>query len=331
MPKQIYVNGKPFFNAAGDFDPTTAGFQYARTTLSFIRSKVLKQKFYEIDISEYLPVDMGEAAWADEIVQNATFFTGGDFFKGDVELGGGKHPQVDTGITPIRMPVRNWAYEMHWTISEVALAAQANKWDVVESKLAALKKTWDLGIQKLAFLGRPGDTVMTGLMNNAVVTLNTSVVPVAISAMSTAQFSTFVGAVLAAYANNSNSTAFPDTFVMPMSDYLGLGVPVSQTYPNVTQLAYLLDTFKKMTGNEKFVIKPLAYAEAAKSGGAFAKNRSALYRNDPDTLSLSIPVQFTMPEPRTVDSYTWTQLAYGQYSGVLINRPREVLLFEQQA
>jgi hypothetical protein len=34
-----------------------------------------------------------------------------------------------------------------------------------------------------------------------------------------------------------------------------------------------------------------------------------------------------MAEPRTVDSMDWLQLAYGQYSGVLVNRPREVLYY----
>jgi len=327
MKNPFSILGKSLFNANGDVDVNSTGFKYVISTLSYIRSKIIGQKFFEVDIASYVPVDVGEAAFADEIIQNTEFYTGGSFFEGDIDQGGSRISTVDALMVPNKMPVRNWRKKVNWTLFEIQQAAVASRWDPVEAKMRSLKKNWDLGIQELAFLGRPGDTTMTGLLNNAVVTINTTRIKKAISSMTAAEFATFVGGILGDYYSNSNSTVLPDTFVMPTADYLGLGVPVSSTYPNISMKEYLENTFKKMTNNENFKILPIAYATAANSRSDFTKDRYVLYRRDPETLSLSIPVDYTMAEPRTVDSMDWLQLAYGQYSGVLVNRPREMLYY----
>ena len=328
MKNPFSILGKSMFNSNGDIDVNSTGFKYVISTLSYIRSKIIEQKFFEVDIADFLPVDVGEAAFSDEIVQNTEFYTGGSFFEGDVDQGGSRISTVDASMVANHMPVRNWRKKVNWTLFEIQQAAVASRWDPVEAKMRSLKKNWDLGIQELAFLGRPGDTVMTGLLNNATVNINTTRIRLAISSMSAAQFSTFVGGILADYYSNSNNTVLPDTFVMPTSDYLGLGVPVSSTYPNISMKEYLENTFKRMTNNDGFKILPVAYASAANSRSDLTKDRYVLYRRDPETLSLSIPVDYTMAEPRTVDSMDWLQLAYGQYSGVLVNRPREVEYFD---
>lgn len=327
MKNPFSILGKSLFNANGDVDVNSTGFKYVISTLSYIRSKIIEQKFFEVDIADYVPVDVGEAAFSDEIVQNTEFYTGGSFFEGDVDQGGSRISQVDASMVANKMPVRNWRKKVNWTLFEIQQAAVASRWDPVEAKMRSLKKNWDLGIQELAFLGRPGDTTMTGLLNNAVVTINTTRIKKAISSMTAAEFSTFIGGLLGDYYTNSNSTVLPDTFVMPTADYLGLGVPVSSTYPNISMLEYFGNMLKRMTANENFKILPVAYATTANSRGDFTKDRYVLYRRDPETLSLSIPVDYTMAEPRTVDSMDWLQLAYGQYSGVLVNRPREVLYY----
>jgi len=322
------IAGLPLFNSNGDIDPNTTGFKYVTSTLSYIRKQIIAQKFFEVDIPDYVPLDLGEAAWSDEIIQNSEYYTGGSFFEGDVDQGGSKISRVDTAIVPNRMPVCNWRKKAEWTIFELKQAANASNWDPIEGKIRSLKKNWDLGIQELAFLGRPNDTVMTGLLNNGAVNIDTTTIAVQIASMSDLVFQAFVKAILTAFYDNSNSTALPDTFVMPADDYLGLGSAASATFPNISKFEYLENMFKKMTHNDKFRILPLAYASATNSRGDLSKDRYVLYRNDVETLAMAIPVDFTMLEPRTVDSMDWLQLAYGQYSGVLINRIREVEYFD---
>lgn len=331
-----HIGGRALLNSNGNIDPSSEGFQYTIETLSYIRSKVVTQKFFEVDVSAYVPIDVGEGGWADEIVQNLTFMTGGSFFDGDVDMqtGTGRVAGVDAALAPIRMPVLTWAKQAFWTVFEIMKAAQANNWDVVSAKLESLKKNWDLGIQETAFLGHPSRTTVAGLLTDSAVTINTTLIDFSLSAMTYTQFTNFVAGVLAAYFTNSNSTVLPDTFVIPTNDYLGLGVPYTGTggFVNVSKLEYLAKTFQTMTGNPNFKILPLAYAQAANNASrGVNKNRYVLYRNNPDTLSMSIPVDFTMLEADTQNKINWGQPAYGQYSGVLINRKAEVLYLDQTA
>lgn len=329
MASKMTVKGMPLFNASGDIDIASSGFKYLIDTMSFIRSEVIKQIFYELSIADYMPVDVGEAAWKSEIVQNLEFYEGGSFADGFTNQGGSRTPQVDTALSQIRMPVKTWKKKVSWTIAQLAEAANVGNWDVVEAKLRSLKKNWDLGVQELAFTGLAGETDITGLLNNANVNINTTLLTEPISGMSDVEFQTFVGGLLKAYYANSNSTRLPDTFTLPTEDYLGLGAAASATFPNITKLEYLHNVMKKMTGNEGFKILPLTYAQAANNPDA--KDRYVLYRNDPETLKLSIPVDITMNQAYTLNGFDFEQLAYGQVSGVLVPRPREILYIDVTA
>lgn len=330
--KMPTILGMPLCNANGDLDVNSAGFKYVIDTMTYIRSRIVEQKFYKVPIADYFPVDVGEAAWAEEIVQNLAVTMGGDFFQGDINThtGNGKIASVDAALFPIRMPVHTWSKASNWTVVEIAKAAATGNWDIVEARMQALKTDWDLGIQEVGFLGHPVNPLMTGLLNDSEVNINTTVIPEPISEMDETEFQTFVTLLLATYYANTNDTSMPDTFVMPTSDYLGLGSAASATFPNITKLEYLLNAFKKMSRNEKFQILPLAYCEAARNAArGIDKNRYALYINESETLSMAIPVDFTMLDADTSNKMNWQQPGYGQYSGVLINRKREVLYLDE--
>jgi hypothetical protein len=331
LPIPEFIGGRRLTNANGDIDPTSTGFKFIIDTLSYIRASVIEQKFYEVDIANYLPMDVGEAAWMEEIVQNLTFNTGGSFYEGDVDIQSdtSRLAQVGAALAPIRMPVKTWAKATGWSIMEISKAAAANRWDVVESKLKSLKKNWDLGIQRTAFLGHPDGTI-TGLLNASEVNINTTLITVPISEMSETQFAALVAGLLPAYFTNSNSTQLPDTFIIPTDSYLGMATPFSTTFPAISKLEYLLNSLKKMTANENFQILPLAYAQSANNVDAgLTKDRHVLYRNDADDMAMSIPVDFTMLEADTSNKVNWQQAAYGQYSGVLVNRKRGVYYLDE--
>jgi hypothetical protein len=329
-----FIGGRRLVNANGDIDPSSSGYQYLITTLSYIRAEVVKQIFYEISIEDYVPMDVGEAAWMEEIVQNLQYNTGGSFYDGDINTQEytGRLSNVGAGISPIRMPVKTWGKRTGWTIMEIAMAAAANKWDVVEAKLESLKKNWDLGIQETAFLGHP-DGTLTGLLNDSEVNINTTLITEQVSGMSGAEFQTFVAGLLNAFYDNSNSTILPNTYIMPTDDYLGMVAAASPDYPNISKLEYLLNALKKATANESFKILPLTYSQAAINNTlrGLNKNRHVLYRRDPKTLSMTIPVDFNMLQARSVDEINWAQAAYGQYSGTLVTRKREVLYLDETA
>jgi len=331
MSRRVNIQGMALTNANGAIDVNSAGYEYVIKTTSEIRSRIVEQKFYKVAPADFMPVDVGEAAWKSEIVQNITYDLAGDFYQGDNETmtGGGRIAEVNTALAPIRMPTIVWAKGISWNVAEVAQASASSNWDIIEGKMKSLKRNWDLGIQETAFLGHPTEAAMTGLINNGEVTINTAIITEPLSGMTETEFTAFVATVLNTYFANSNETEMPDTFVMPTSDYLGMGVPYSATYPNISKLEYLLNTFKKMTANEGFQIKPLVYCEASKNSiRGINKQRYVLYKNDPDTLSMSIPVDFNMYQADTSNSIFWQQPSIGQYSGVLVTRAPEILYFD---
>lgn len=333
LPGHMSIGKHMLTNANGDINTSGLGYQYLIDTLSQIRAEVVEQKFYRIAPADFMPVDVGYGAWGDEIIQNLTFQTGGGFFDGDIDTQSdtGRMAQVDAGLSPIRMPIITWAKQSVWTIADIAKAAAASNWDLVAAKMESLKTNWDLGIQEVAFLGHPAKPLVTGLLNDGEVNINTTLITVPISAMTETQFNALVSGILAAYFVNSNNTEDkPDRFVIPADDYLGLVGPVSETFPNISKIEYLNNAFQKATDNPNFKIQGLAYAQDENNvGRGINKNRYTLYKSDPKTMKLTIPVDFTMLESATANNFNWTQPAHGQYSGLLINRKREVLYLDE--
>jgi len=334
LPATVGNGRYTLLNANGDIDTSSSGFQYIIDTLTHIRSQIVEQKFYEIAPADFVPVDVGEGSWMEDIVQNLTFHTGGSFYEGDVDIQTetSRLAQVGAGLDKLSMPVKTWAKQCGWTIMEISKAAAANNWDVVSGKMKSLKKNWDLGIQETCFLGHPVTTALKGLLNDDEVNINTTLITKPLSEMTETEFTAFVAGILPAYFANSNDTALPDTFVMPNSDYLGMSAPYSPSFPNISKLEYLLNAMRKTTQNEGFQVLGLSYSDSARNASrGISKNRYALYKYDPETLKMSIPVDLTLLEADTTNKINWIQAGYGQYSGTLINRKREVLYLDETA
>jgi len=319
---RLSILGRPLLNASGDVDIASTGFKYLIDTMTQINAKIIQQKFFEIMPGDYIPMDVGNAAWKSQIVQNLELQEGGDFEDGFVNNGGSRVAQTDVALYQTSMPTATWRKKVHWDIGQLAEAANSNNWDIVEAKLRGNKKNWDLGVQNGAFNGFRINSKMTGLLNNDSVNINTTLITKKISDMEASEFQTFVGAVLNTYYNNTNNTLmFPTTFMIPAADYLGLGDPVSASFPNVSKMKYLTDMFTEMGAKIKIV--PMVYCESAHNTDA--KDRYVLYNNDPETLKMTIPVDYRANQAYSINGFDFEQMAYGQVSGVMINRPREVL------
>ena len=321
-------------NANGAFDTNSAAYQFVIDTLSYIRSTIIEQKFYKIPFADFVPVDVGEGAFGSEIIQNMSFQVGGDFYAGDVNANPTQGRIADVGafLQPTRIPTQLWMKKAIWTTIEVKQAAATNKWDVIASRIESLKKDWDLGLQETCFLGHPTISTMSGLLNNAEVTINTDLIAVPISEMTVAQLKSFIQNALTEYWANTNNTEMPDTFLMPTADLLGMGDFVGDTTvinPLALKIDVIENMFKKITQNENFKVRHVAYCQANRNSvRGINKDRYVLYKNDAETLNMPIPIDFDMLAADTGDQIQWAQGAYGQYSGVLINRVPEVLYLD---
>jgi hypothetical protein len=303
------------------------GYEIDITSLTLIQKSVVEQKFFEIFPADYVPVRVGEGAWSTNLVTYRSFTAGDDFATGLINLGSGsgRLGAVDVGVDAVSVKVNNWAKQIGWTLPELQVASRAGNWDIVTAKERGRKKNWDLGIQRTIFLGLPGDNGTRGLLNQAI-TPNTTLITARISAMTAVQLNAFATTVLGAYRAATNYTAWPTHFVLPEVDFLGLGAPSSPETPLKSKLQVLMETFATMTNNPGFKILPLAYAQAAQSG--LATDRYMLYRYDEDSLRADVPVDYTATLANTLDSFSYQNVGYGQFTGVMAYRPLEMFYMD---
>lgn len=308
------------------------GYEVAITTLTTITKKISEQKFFQLAPADYLPVRVGEGAYSSNLLTYRSFDVSDIFESGIVDLGGNNDrlSVADAAIDALNIKVINWAKANTYSIFDLEMAAKAGNWDLVTSKEKSRKRNWDLGIQKVAFLGAQGlnsgsNASALGLLNQSGITLNSTLITKAISAMSTSELNTLQQGLVKAYRVNCNYTAFPTHFVIPESDYNGLASQSSQDFPIKSKLQLLEEGFQVICRNKNFKILPCAYADSANSGGALTKQTYVLLNYDEESLKMEIPLDYSNTLANSVNNFQFNSVGFGQFTGVLVLRPLEVL------
>ena len=332
------TNGMEILNATGDVNADAMGYQIVIDTLTYIKKQVTMQKFYEVNFADYIPTAVGDGAFSASLLTNLTFSVADDFESGNVgtATGGSKISEVDTTIASKSVPVINWVKGISYSIFDINQALVANNWDIIMGKEHSRMKNWKLGLQKIAFLGSKANSAnVAGLFNNSSVNINTSFITAPISTLaagsSAGQFSYFVANLIALYNTNTNSSETkPNRFVIPLSDWLGLATPVPGTTTLTPMIEYLLLAFRKLCGDD-FEIMPSAYGDGVNNKaflGSNGKQVYALYRDDPESIRMDVPVNYTPTQPNSLNNFQFQNAAYAQYTGVGFYRNLETLLFQ---
>ena len=305
------------------------GYQIDITTLTAIISKITEQKFFKIPFADYMPVKVGEGSWSAALTTFRTFLTGGQFEEGIINSGSnnGRLAAADAGVDALTIKVLNWGKTVGWTLPELQIASRSGNWDIVTSKEKSRKTNWDLGLQRVSFLGVRGDTNALGLLTQSI-TPNTAVITKAIKSMSTAELKTFQAAIIAAYRLNCAYTAWPTHFIIPESDYLGLAAQAAPDFPIKSVLVLLEDAFKAITQNPNFKILPLAYADVVNSDSQLTTQRYTLLNYDEESVRMDIPVDYTATLANSNDNFSFQNVGFGQFTGVLAYRPLEMMYFD---
>ena len=314
---------KPIYNAA------PAGYQQQIDTLTFIKQETISQQFYEINPAEFVPIKVGEGAWTNESLYYTDFKLIGDFEAGIIGQGTGtRKAKTQVGFDSVRLPNFFWANELDYSLIEVQQASQnlGSAISLIKQKEEAQKMAWDLGIQKTAFLGLENVSDVEGLLTLSNVVPDPTTIANPISGMNPTDINAFVKNIVGKFFLNSNKTAYPDTFVMPTFDYLGLGSFVSELRPDITKYKIVLEAFIFATGNPNFKITSVQYSD--KSDNNLGLNRYVLYKNNSRTLEMNIPIDYTSTSFGTANGFDFSSVAYGQFSGVIAKRPLEIMYFD---
>jgi hypothetical protein len=326
-------------NATGDTADNATGYQIAIDTLTYLVKQVSEQKFYEVPFADFMPVIVGEGAFSESLLFNRTYSTAEDFEAGNIRQGnaGARLSSADAAVDGVTQKTQFWAKDITYSLIEVEQALRANSWDPIQGMHEARKTNWDLGLQITAFLGLSTDSRYPGLLTNSAFTADTGTITKYISSMTAAEFATFLAAFLQTYITNVGSTAMPDTMIMPQADYVACSQLMVQnviaagsgTYVGMNLLEYLKTCLKTATGNQNFEIKSLYYADKVVNNAlrGLNKNYYMLYRRDPKSIRMNIPVDYTVTQANSINNFQFQDVAYGQYTGLVSLRNKEAMVY----
>lgn len=332
LSKEEYKNQFRVNNAVAFATPNTYGLEKTITTLTQIIADVQRQKFYTVaePLTSYVPIEMGTGAYGKQLFQYAVAQVGDNFEAGIIQPGNGINKDANIDITIDGTSIRNNFWRMKYEATKEILESarvNAQTFSYIEEQERARLKTSQLGIQKILFKGTD-DSLNTGLLNNPDVTVNTSLLPANISAMSITQLTNFAKTAISTFFTNSNSTTFPNTWLMPTSDYMSLGVPINPEFPIGTIREFLERAFIDAGAPADFKILHTVYNNTASSTGG---GRHVLYNRDADVLTMYIPKPYTPYPLYPVGSLDMISDAEMQFTGVWVKRPAEMLYMDVTA
>lgn len=293
------------------------------TLLTVLERNISEQKFYTVDPTKFVPFDTSTGAFADYITVLRSYQNiDGDLstWERGNDTDNARRNQVGVKVESVALKIHNLDKMVSYSMFELRQAAQTGIWNLVVEKERARKRDYDLAVQKAVLLG---DADHKGLLNQTEITTNTTILPKKISTMNATEFKTFLQTVFAEYFKHTGYTALPDTLVMPVSDFMGLGTAVDEQYPVFTTMFQRLsDVFKQVTGNPNAEILPLAYCEKQFNGDAY---KYVLYRRDFDSIRAYQPFGYNVVNGATVDGINYQNTAWARISDVFVNRPVEAL------
>lgn len=318
-----------FTREGGMLKLNSLGYQQVTSTLTQVVGQIVQQKFFEIAPADFVPMVSGQGSFKRQLLHWRSFVMSEGFEAGIIgnSTNNAQTQLVDASFDALYQNVINWAKKTTYNVFEIEEAMQANSlFSLIEARELARKKEWDLGLQKVAFKGIGSET---GLLNNASATVDTSNLTKRLYSMTAAELNTFVGVMYGLYRANCLYTAKPTHFVMPEADFNGLASFPDATYPLKSRLAILEESFKTLTGNQGFKVLACAYCDKANFDGT--NNRYALYNYDPTSLVMNVPLSYTSTAAGSSDGFNWDSVAYGQLTGVLAQRPKELYYFGNTA
>lgn len=303
------------------------GYQQFLTTLTVVSNKVIKQKFYEIkNLPDYVNFEVGVGGVSNELLKWATGEVADDGETGIIGANADyeRNASVDVVIGSKKYPRVQWTKKITYNWFDIQQATESGLIDLIEAKETARKRNFDLMIQKIIFLGSEVNSNITGLLNNANATINTTVITQSLSSMTT--LNGIAGAMLNAYLSNNNNTVKANTLVIPQSDYITLASSQNTQYDTRSKLTVLEEYFKGATGKADFKILPCVYCDA--NFNPMNKNIYVLYNRDIDSMAFDMALDYTQLGTNTYDNYNFTNNAVGMFGGVNLYRPQELMYFE---
>ena len=305
------------------------------TTLTQVKTEVSQTKFYQVNISDYLPINQGFGAYMTTLTKRFSTSTGGDL--DDYAMGSGQGKPNGSNVDYAQLNIATQAYQfgIDYTMFDVEQASRLGggaSIQLIRDQEMSTKKTFDLGYQESILNSfSPNNTIQKGLLNQTFggaalatpITTNTAAVPGFLKDMTYVQFQAAILDMITAFRNLSSGTAAPTTLVLPTAEAGGLALPFENVY-GLSKLQIIKNAFRDAFGFEIDVLYSM-YNDKARN--AAAANFYVLYNKSPDTLEAHMPIPYTSMAYGTADNYNFQSVAIAQITGLTVYRPEEFMYF----
>ncbi len=309
---------------------TSTGLEQVITTCTDIIAGIVDTLYYTVDgkLSDYCPIEVGKGAYATKLLQYAINYKANAGKQGIVNpfsngIAKDANSTIEIGTLTMNNNFWRWTYEIS---NELVNIGKINDetFSFIDENEKARKKVWDLMLQDAWFLGL-GDGKSYGLLNQPNVTVNTTLISAKLSAMTDAQFDTFLAAAPNAFGANSSYTVKFNRLLIPTSDFYSLTKPYG-TF-GLNRLQVLEDAFKRVVGGD-FKIVHAKYGETANAAGTGA--RYMFYNADADNICSYLPVPYTPMPLFPQGALDLISQAHGQFITPYVKRTGAVLYADQQ-
>ena len=199
----------------------TVGLDQIITTTTDIIAGTVDTLYYELNgqkLSDFVPIEVGKGAYATQLLQYAVNYKANAGKQGLVNptangIAKDANSTLQVGTFTMYNNFWRWTYEVSNELVNIA-RVNAETFSIIEENEKARKKVWDLMLQDAWFNGL-GDGKSFGLLNAPDVSVNTTLITAKLSAMTDAQFETFLGAAGGAFGTNSNYTITFNRLLIP--------------------------------------------------------------------------------------------------------------------
>ena len=310
------------------------GFKVDISTLGQVAKEVIEQRVFREDISKFTPIKVGVSPYYDSLTTFKSFNLSSNPEDGIISVNNtnGQFKEVDHGYDKVNTPRAFWAKQITWNFLQNMQASLAGSFDLLQDKLNTLSLNNEQFQQNAAMYGIQS-LGYEGLYTNSSVIINTSLITKKISTMTAGEINTFVATVMGVYQANNAIFEYPDTFIVPQSDFTGLVSFIDPTFPvaGSFRLDYLELAFKRITGNANFKVYGSPYGQKAFSAYGYAAlsyDRYILYQNKVDSLYFDMPVPFTLLGAGTQNNASFVQIGYCQIGQVFNKRTQNMLYLD---
>jgi hypothetical protein len=307
------------------------GYRQILDTLTALDKKYSEQKFYTVDLVQYIDFDIGRDPFRESILKNRIYSIGeNEWDSGDDNGENVAISRVDIEYDAVVDFREKKFRKISYGFSDIEELKTINNFDPIEAKLEARKKSWDLMLQERVFVGSRKNSKIRGLLNLDGITIDTTTLAGPISAMDTSDVQGLAAQLVSIARQVSGKTSAPNTFLMPENDYIKCCESNDPQFQLKTRIGYLKECFEQATAflgrRGEFRILPTAFSDTD-SPNVSTRKEYLLYTRDPDTMVFDVPLPFITKSFGSVDQMYWESVALGQIGSVRLFRPKEVVQF----